>query len=784
MRLLIVFLFSLSCFAYSQDRLIFNQGEQWDGTISSVNDKIIQLKNSLAKDDLKFKLDNLKAIEFGETKPLGGTHRVTLINGDGLSGDLEELNKEFLVLKTLCSGILQIPRKFVSVIEPQENSELIEGGISANDGWKGTISNDGSFQGSISREIDCKQPFILSAEIDLADAYSCYLMFNNVRTNTATQRFYFYTNIGASRGIVIINGQRQVNNGELRISSNVTNHSERASLGNASLEEGTQVINLKIFINPQESFVAVNANNNEVGKAKLSSKFDFDQLLLSLRSNGGKPFLKQFKIEKWNGKYTSYLMAEKDDKHDNILLKNGDIAYGQVSNIKENKLLFSSKLGDHKLDMELISSIILLNAKSEPVKKDHLLRLERGQKITGNLLKIENGFVYIKNDLFPNLKIKKEYCRALTNKNFEDNKNKTLQTVTHFGKNKVFGDIELLKGNKLKINNINLIDDLTFDIESVANIQFNNKTKIDDADWILDLVNRDSIPCTIKSMNSKEILVSSNSGDFKVKTSDVSRLFKRMIKPNTNSRNSSFSYSNSLMDVKLPDKSEINFTIESNQADNSNFNNFGSMFQVRLFGEKKSTRNSYYLQLATVPRVYFKRNIEPKEHNKINFKNINDISIKIDKEKALFEIWVNGIHTYSFTDPDGFQAKGDGFVLYNNNRFKVSKFRFSEWDGDKLDTDKFVITDDWKIHKGAVTSIENDIVKIGDKTLKLDEVKEIAFGSAKALQKKTVYTVRLINLASFKVDSFSIDADKITIQHPLMGELSLDKSKVIEIIAN
>ena len=784
MKLLIIFLFSLSCFVYSQDKLIFNQGEQWDGQITTVNDKIITMKNSLSKKELRFKLHNLKALEFGGTKSLKGTHKITMINGDGLTGDLEELNDNFLVLKTLCSGLMQIPRKYVSIIEPIESSELIEGGVSKYDGWSGTISGDGSFQSTISREIDTSQPFILTAEVDLADAYSCYLMFNNIRTNNNMNRFYFYTNVGSSsRAIMIVNGQRQVTKGDLKVSSNLSNHTERVNLGSRDLQKGSQVVTLKIFFNPLDSFVAVNANQLEVGKTKLTSKFDFKKLTVSLRSNGGKPFLRDFKIEKWNGKYTSFIMADKDEEFDNIILKNGDIAHGKIANIKEKKLAFSSKLGDHKLNMDLLSSVILQNAKTEPIKKDHLLRLESGQKITGNLQKIENGFIYIKNDLFPNLKIKQEFCRALSNNNFATVKNKTIQTVTHFGKNKVFGEIELLKDKKLKINNINLVDELTFDIESVSNIQFNNKSKADNSDWLVDLANGDSLPCKVESMNANEISVSSNSGNFKIKTSDVNRLFKRMVKPNNNSRRSSFTYSNNLLNVKLPSKSEINFTIEST-TNNVNANNFSTVFQIRLFGEKNSTRNSYYVQLARTPRIYFRRNIQPKEHKRIEFQKINEVSIKIDKEKALFEIWINGVHTHSFTDPKGFQAKGDGMIIYNNNRYKVSKLRFSEWNGDKLDTDKFLISNDWKLHKGQVSSIENDIVKIGDKSLKLNEVREISFGTSKKLEKKSPYLMRLINMASFKIDSFSIEGDKVTVLHSLLGLITVDKKNIIEIKTN
>ena len=279
MKLLIIFLFSLSCFVYSQDKLIFNQGEQWDGKISAVNDKIIKMKNSLSKEELRFRLDNLKALEFGESKSLKGSHRVTMINGDGLTGDLEELNDNFLVLKTLSSGIMQIPRKYVSIIEPIESSELIEGGVSNYDGWNGSISADGSFKSTISREIDSSQPFVLTTEIDLADAYSCYLMFNNIRTANNMNRFYFYTNVGSSsRAIMIINGQRQVTKGALKVSSNLSNHTERVNLGSRALAEGSQLVTIKIFLNPLEGFVAVNANQLEVGKAKLTSKIDFKKL--------------------------------------------------------------------------------------------------------------------------------------------------------------------------------------------------------------------------------------------------------------------------------------------------------------------------------------------------------------------------------------------------------------------------------------------------------------------------------------------------------------------------
>jgi len=786
MKYLIIFLFSLSCFVNSQDKLIFNQGEQWDGQISTVNDKIIKMKSSLSKEELKFRLDNLKALEFGGTKTLKGTHRITLINGDGLTGDLDELNSEFLVLKTLCSGLMQIPRKYVSIIEPVGNTQLIGSGISNADGWSGTIEGDGSFRSTISRTVKATEPFVVSAEVDLGEAYSFYFMFNNNRSTINTNRFYFYTNVGASRGIMIVNGQRQVNNGSLKVSSNVSSGTERVTLGSQDLGKGSQIVNLKIFFNPTEQFVAVNANNFEVGKAKLNTKFDFKELVLSLRSNGGKPYLRSFKIEKWNGKYTSYIMADKDEEHDNIILKNGDVAHGKIDNIKEMNLAFNSKLGDHKLNMDLVSTVVLKNSKNEPVKKDHILRLESGQKITGNLQKIEDGFVYIKNDLFPNLKIKREYCRTLTNSNFQASRSKELQTVTNFGKNKVFGKIELLKDKKLKIDNINLVDQLTFDIDSVSNIKFTNKTKVDDADWLIELVNGDSMPCRIKSLNAEEILISSNSGEFKIKTSDAYRLFKRMIKPRSNSRGSSFSYSNNIMNVKLPTKSEINFTVESNVTNNRNvrINHFSSMFQMRLFGEKKSTRNSYYIQVSQAPRIYFRRNIQPEEHHKIKFKDKNDISIKIDKSKGIFELWVNGIHTHTFKDPNGMQAKGDGFTIYNNNRYKVSKLRFSEWNGDKLDTDKFLISSDWKVHKGLVSSIENDQVKIGDKTLKLSEVREISLGSEKKGEKKGSYSIRLINLAALTVQSFSVEGDKIIAKHPNLGDLTLDKNKVIEIKAN
>ena len=783
MNKIILLLFSFSCFAFAQDKLIFNQGEQWDGTISSVNDKIIKMKSSLSKEELKFKLENLKALEFGKTKPLKGTHKITLINGDGLTGDLEELNEKFLVLNTQTSGVMQIPRNYVSIIEPVGNTELISTGTSTSDGWKGTINTDNSFQGSIYRDVECKQPFIITAEVDLADAYNFYMMLNNTRTTSAVSRFYMSTTVSSLRGVVIINGQRQINNGNLQATSSVTYNSERAKLGSNSLSGDSRLINLKIFFNPLENFIAVNVNNIEVGKTKMTTKFDFDKLQLSLRSHGGKPYLKQFKIEKWDGKYTSYVMAEKVDDHDNILLKNGDVAHGKITNIKDKKLAFSSKLGDHKLNMELISTVFLNNAKSESVKKNHLVRLESGQKITGNLVKVEDGFVYIKNDLFPNLKVKREFCRVLINNNFASSKNKTLQTITRFGDNRIFGEIELLKDKKLKIKNANLIDELAFDIDTLNDIKFATRTKIEESNWLVDLVNGDSLPCKIKSMNLNELTVSSNSGEFTIKTADVQRMFKRITKPRENSRtgNVVYSYGSSQLQVKLPEKSEINFTVE---LSSNGVGNFSNVFQMRLFGEKQSTRNSYYLQLSTFPRMYFRKSFNAKEHKKIKFQKLNDISIKVDKNKALFEIWVNGEHTHTFTDPDGFQAKGDGLTIYNNSRYKVSKLRFNVWGEDKLDKESFVIDNDFKVYTGTISAIKEDSIKVGDKTLKLRDVREITLGKHVETKVKSTYSIRLINTALLRVSSLSIDGNKVKVQHPLMGELILDKKGILEIKAN
>ena len=339
-----------------------------------------------------------------------------------------------------------------------------------------------------------------------------------------------------------------------------------------------------------------------------------------------------------------------------------------------------------------------------------------------------------------------------------------------------------LKDNRLKIDNENMVEKLELNLKDLSSVQFGNQYKQEQkSGWTVDLLNGDSIPGEVTSYTKETITIESAAGKFTIPSSHVSRLLKsrniqRRVVTNGNVQVFSAGFNNNIK-VDTSEKTEINFVINSKPINGKHWNNY---FQLRLFGDKVS-RNSYYFQFSANPRIHFQRNIDGEKHADIVNAETMNVSLKIDKSKGVFELWVDGKHTYSFTDPKGFQGAGDYFTIYANNNVQVSRLHIQDWSEKMSNVEKFIIDDKWKLHEGEISKIEDGKLHLNGKVFEMDDLKEINFKQPKAEVKKSPYSIQLINGAQLSAESFSIIENQLIFKNDIFEEYKISKEAVLRI---
>ena len=777
-RLLIAIIFLINCYLYSNDKLDFTFGEHWEGEITSYENGSLKLKSSFTPNDLEFSLENLNSVEFSNHKILSASHKVTLINKDSLMGELIELNNDYLILNTVTSGVLKISREHIAAVDYLNKTNPLEETTELRKGWTGEISVTGEVKGTLSRVIESKKAFILSMEADLSNTGNFFINLKN--RSQMNNRVTLITEIRNQKTFTSSNGIKrfQDSDGFLAITSMLVEHS-RQLLGSNKYKFNSDAVKLKFYFDPKTLLIAVSVNGRELGKTKLKSSEGFEELTLSMKCYSGRPYLKNFKIETWDGYYIADVIAEENENFDNVLLKNGDMVFCTVGDIKNDLLELKTKFGKHSLSKEQVSSIFFLHQPKSNSQNDYTLQFQSGQKITGKLDRIDANFVYMSNDLFSKLKITREYCRALITNSQKIVKFKDQETFIEFGDNRVFGSVSRFLNGKLELKNRNLLNKTVFNSEMVSTIRFQNRLKRDSSDWLLHLRNGEFLPCTLKSMKSDEVNINFAGKDIVLKNLDFTHLFRIPLEKKGSLRILS-PYNDAAQIPEENSKFSINFTLEQFPRENSSEKNV--WFWLKIFADK-SFRNCYQLRIRAQPTMQYKTYLKAEEHGEIKFLEKNNFSIKVDKEKAVFEVWVNGIKWYTFTDDKGFLANEYGMNFSTYSSFRASKLRVGAWNDGNLDTDKYVITKDWQIHKGSISEITDEKLIIEGKTIQLADIREISVGTGYSMPKKKEYQIKLCNQTVLKVDDLSIDLDIVHVLHPILGKINFRIDEIIEIKA-
>ncbi len=348
---------------------------------------------------------------------------------------------------------------------------------------------------------------------------------------------------------------------------------------------------------------------------------------------------------------------------------------------------------------------------------------------------------------------------------------------------------------------------------------------------LLQLKNGDSLPVTIKKLEDQTLSFSTQWADqLSIDRSQIDALFFGTSqnlalysgpKDKEWQLNNSWKFENGLVSSgygaatrkfeKLPDRYIIRFHISwvgtagfkfsfANNTDKTTeasdcyylqFNNAGLELKRQATGGKKHTSLAAFNEFTP----------EQLEENEML------VEIRVDKPNRQLQLSVNGKELRkNIVDPIETGATPSGeFMSFactsgNNDRHTIDQIAVSSWDSNssdahlekRTDTKNDILFDlESNRSSGALKSIT-----AGDKEpqilfenphdpspnpLPASQVAIIYFSGAASEAKKPPYRVELLNDCLLQVDSFRISAGKLTVTHPLLGELEIPTTLVTKI---
>jgi hypothetical protein len=167
-----------------------------------------------------------------------------------------------------------------------------------------------------------------------------------------------------------------------------------------------------------------------------------------------------------------------------------------------------------------------------------------------------------------------------------------------------------------------------------------------------------------------------------------------------------------------------------------------------------------------------------KSHNKIILKNHNHFKIKFDHKKGLIEIWGNG----QLLDSTGNGKPMEKFTYINSNSssrgiVKISQPTFRPWE--TINSKSFVLDKNMKVYEGAITSIDQKEIKVGDKKVKLENISEVILNNEST--KSNVNITVSSKHGVFHVKNLEIEDSKVIFKYGSNPKLTLPFDQLLNI---
>lgn len=410
----------------SEDFVWFTNGDRIRGQIVSIDSsKGIVLKNKFIESNAGFPLDKIVRVVFADREVPSANFknpvRVKLINLDELEGNLIVLNDKEMVLETIFSGKITIPRKRIDSFLPiVPNPTIVYQGPTSIDGW--TVSDspvpgaqpsswkysNGSFitkeSGSIAR--DLKLPDLASIEFDIA--WQNYLSIAIALYASTLYPIQLANKDDGPDFGAFYSLQINFNTANLML---VKKGAPLNSLGIAFLPniDRKTSAHIMIRVNKPERTIYLYIDGVLARQWQDPGEFAGTGTCVRFVNQLSSPLkISNISVSQWDGRIETPTNRIDNSKADFIRLLNNDIITGTVKEFKNGKFVVQSQFGNMEVPFERISQIHFSIIGRDPVlrKVDEATAiLNKRGLLTLKIERWEDDSLIATNPMFGNVKI-------------------------------------------------------------------------------------------------------------------------------------------------------------------------------------------------------------------------------------------------------------------------------------------------------------------------------------------------------------------------------------------
>jgi hypothetical protein len=729
----------------AEEQLRFINGDKWVGELNKFNKDTLTLKSELSDKILPLKVSNLTSIIFPKNDlKFKNNVSVHLTNGDTIVGDFLGMDEKQLSVDTTFAGVLQLPKETIKHLHYNSKKTSLQ---SAETLWPDTYSPYKTLL-NLRTPFQFKHPTLIEADIS--------------GTTTSFTFRLSGRNADRSRSHSLSTTLRKYGD-NVRAYAYIYNSPDNKRADKA-IKTVSSNFKVKIYINYQKGLFLFYVNNEEIATFDLDSKVDWQNTTMYITTRGN-TIVNSLNVNKWSGKKTMIRQTELANKVDaKINLKNGDVAYGQISNIGKEKLRFKSVLGDLTIPLARVDQITLPNP--EVPQGSNNFTLSKGPlRISGNVV-YESGMLEISNSYLSKVKLKKEHFRTL-NRYMKPQKFQPLPTID-IGESTVKGKVLHLKDGLLNIQNDNLIGEQDLSSQKLKSIWFSGSSRAHHGQigitrfnvntnnsniktWTVELTNGDTFKTTNYFLNKKVLTLHLGTIPLTIPLTQI-----KTIKPSQRLNR------NPLFLKNLPDRYSLNFRLNLTNYALDMLKDNDSTNALFYFNCRTTTLRSIYFHFSSeVITLSSSVNRKPtkwevKSHNKMIFKKQNDFQIKIDHEKNRLEIWGNNKLINSTTGEIGGKFSYIDANARNRKYAILDKASFRPWDND-IKSKSYILDTKMNIHEGSITTIDQEQVKINDKNILLKDIYEITLGHEEVKPAKNSRAIITTKNGTFHVDHLTIE---------------------------
>ena len=422
-------------------------------------------KNISAENNIAFDTKDLRKVVMNKgeiTTPFTHTSYVTLKNLDTIPGKVISLKDDELTLSSDFAGNIKIPKdQILNInINPLGNKIIYRGPFSEDEQWELKYPANRKTN-SLTEEEQEKIPWkIKSFSLHHKGEASSILkktefpdQFRITFNSYSSQSYYPTLTVMADLIVPEFDKENEIlNKNRNRYRTSVANylgsslvirlHPSSPSLTEHGFKEdgtllqsnisnmvrgiSTRNIEPKTFydlrVDKKTGIILLYANKRNVGQWQTNSfteklKETYFGYNMQYNSANAKSVISDIVVTKWNGIQDSAISLENESR-DIVMLNNGTDRYsGKLTAINESTIDLKTAYAELEIPHDQISSINISRKKSEDAelrqKTDVAIRFYGTGKITGQLSKAEDNFIFLNSKILGKIKIEAEFINSI-----------------------------------------------------------------------------------------------------------------------------------------------------------------------------------------------------------------------------------------------------------------------------------------------------------------------------------------------------------------------------------